>query len=333
MNNLDIVIVTYNRLEKLKKALRCYSLQTASFRNLVVVNNCSTDGTAEYLEKWIGEIKESGSSLFTPIIITTSTNSGGSGGFYLGEKKAMELGADWVFVADDDAYAAPDMVERFYEYIETHDTSKTAAVCAAVHNIDGSVCLYHRDTYATEKVEFIDFIDCFAKKYVRNHSVLSDYDKESFSVDILSYVGSFLNAQALRKVGLVNPNYFIYYDDTEHSFRLRKYGNIDVVPAIKITHEGGAASTKAAGNVIVDWRSYYLIRNDMHMRLKYLPRTVIQKYWLQLRCTIGAWLHHPEVGVFERVERTAMWDAFFGRLGEHKLYRPGWKVLKEEASN
>ena len=328
MQNLNIVIVTFNRLEKLKKTLRHYAGQTKSFRNLIIVNNCSTDGTKEYLSTLPSFFLRGQEKVCDVIIINADENLGGSGGFYLGEKKAMDLGADWVFVADDDAYAEPDMVEHFYQYIELHDTSKTAAVCAAVHNMDGSICLYHRDTYTTEKAEGTGITDLLARKYVRKHSEISDYDRESFKVDILSYVGSFMNGKALKKVGLVNPDYFIYYDDTEHSFRLRKYGDIVVVPVIKIIHEGGAESTNADGNVIVDWKQYYFTRNDMHMRLKYLPRTVIQKYWFQLRCTIGAWLHHPEVNIYEQLERTAMWDAFFGRLGKHKLYRPGWKVTK-----
>ena len=50
--NIDVVIVTYNRLGKLKRALTSYERQTRPFRNLVVVNNHSTDGTLEYLEAW-----------------------------------------------------------------------------------------------------------------------------------------------------------------------------------------------------------------------------------------------------------------------------------------
>ena len=84
---LDLVIVTFNRLEKLKKALSCYEKQTSPFRNLILVNNCSTDGTKEYIDEWQRE-----KTFFGKIVIHTDENLGGSGGFYLGQKKAAELG-------------------------------------------------------------------------------------------------------------------------------------------------------------------------------------------------------------------------------------------------
>ena len=37
--NIDVIVVTYNRLAKLKKALTCYDSQTTPCRNLIVVNN------------------------------------------------------------------------------------------------------------------------------------------------------------------------------------------------------------------------------------------------------------------------------------------------------
>ena len=69
-------------MEKLKKALACYEKQTKSFRNLIVVNNHSNDGTFEYLEKWKSE-----NAIFAKHVINTEDNLGGSGGFYSGQKK------------------------------------------------------------------------------------------------------------------------------------------------------------------------------------------------------------------------------------------------------
>ena len=93
------VIVTYNRLEKLKKALKCYETQTMLPKYLVIVNNCSTDGTKDYLNEWLKE-----TSFIKKIVINTESNLGGSGGFYIGQKKALELDVDWIYLADDDAY-------------------------------------------------------------------------------------------------------------------------------------------------------------------------------------------------------------------------------------
>lgn len=315
---LDIAIVTYNRLEKLKKALLHYEQQTHAFRNLIIVNNCSTDGTGEFLTEYCSQKHDK----FQTVLINTDENLGGSGGFYLGQKKALELNADWVMVADDDAYAAPDMVEQFYNFIEHHDSSKISAVCAAVYNMDGSICTSHRDhCLISHKKRSI------YKVFSRKHSSIEEYSKDYFNIDFLSYVGAFLNTSTLRKSGLVNPLYFIYHDDAEHSFRLKKHGDILVVPKIKITHEGGIETT-ISENITLSWRNYYDKRNETHMLLHHCPRTIIKDFLFLFRCLIGAWIHNITPTIYEEIEHTSKIDALFGRLGKHKKYKPGWKYEK-----
>ena len=50
--NICVVIVTYNRIDKLKKSLKLYSNQEYLPSCIIVVNNNSTDGTKEYLDLW-----------------------------------------------------------------------------------------------------------------------------------------------------------------------------------------------------------------------------------------------------------------------------------------
>ena len=49
---IGVVLVTFNRLNKLKIALESYNTQTYKPSYILVVNNNSTDGTTEYLEEW-----------------------------------------------------------------------------------------------------------------------------------------------------------------------------------------------------------------------------------------------------------------------------------------
>lgn len=315
---LDLVIVTYNRLEKLKKALLCYEKQTQGFRNLIVVDNCSTDGTKEYLDEW-----KHHETTFRKIVIHSSENVGGAGGFYLGQKKAMDIGADWVFVADDDAYATPTMIADFIQFIENHDTSGIAAVCTTVKKVDGGIAYVHRDRFMITKGE-----NWLCKRFERYRTTDDDYQKEYFDIDLLSYVGSFISGKALREVGLVNPRYFIYEDDTEHSIRLRKYGKIIVVPKMQIVHEGDSSGSNSNG---VYWRSYYDLRNKTHMLLKHYPRTAIYTIYTELRRIIGRKIHHDRpVNDYDLLSADAVMDALFGRLGKHSIYRPGTKAMAQK---
>lgn len=68
----------------------------------------------------MGKISEG----FKKLVIHTAENLGGSGGFYLGEERALHLDADWVMIADDDAYPEPNYLEGMQKYIDHHDFQK-----------------------------------------------------------------------------------------------------------------------------------------------------------------------------------------------------------------
>ena len=312
MIKLDLVIVTYNRLEKLKKALRCYEMQTEAFRNLIIVNNRSTDGTDIYLSTLPKSFYNNGRKTCDIIVTNTDENLGGSGGFFIGENAAMKLGADWVFVADDDAYAYPTMGEKFYDFTKKHDTTHIAAICSQIVHCDGKICLSQRQTYHSKGWRFERF---FSNK--------EDYLKDSFSIDLLTYVGSFMNAEALKKVGLVRPDFFIYYDDSEHSLRLKKYGNIIVVPSIVIEHECGR--DVETSQCALSWREYYNIRNRTFTMLKHHPLVGIKAVLGQILDDIHAIRISKTDNSFLKLSRKAIWNAFFQKMGKDDLYKPGWK--------
>ena len=308
--NVDVVIVTFNRLEKLKKALASYEKQTKSFRNMIVVNNHSTDGTLEYLEEW--KQKE---APFSKYVITTEDNLGGSGGFYTGQRFAMTLNPDWVYLADDDAYAEHDMMEQFYKFCETHDVSKLSAICGAVCDIDGHIDVNHRSNYEIIRHRI----------YHRHSSTIEDYKKDDFPIDFLSYVGSFVKMNSIVKVGPVNPSFFIYQDDSEHSLRLRKTGQIVCVPSIKIVHDDKTINKQKWDDDIISWRDYYSVRNETFMLIKYFPLVAIHR----LRKRIFKCCHRKNKdGEYEKLVRTAIKDAWLRRMGKHPIYKPGWQTNK-----
>ena len=76
MNKIVAVVVTYNRLQKLQKCIgRLLVSQEAC--DVIVVNNASTDGTAEWLESVSGE---------GVTVLNSETNIGGAGGFEYNKK-------------------------------------------------------------------------------------------------------------------------------------------------------------------------------------------------------------------------------------------------------
>lgn len=79
----SVVIVTYNRLNLLKECLQCVNQQTLKVTEIVLINNCSTDGTTEFLEDYVQNHNYVN-------LITTEKNLGGSGGFELGVRSVSD---------------------------------------------------------------------------------------------------------------------------------------------------------------------------------------------------------------------------------------------------
>ena len=110
MRKVAAVVVTYNRLEKLKKVLASLESQTRLPQMLVIVNNAATDGTAEYLQEYAQRFALSDSMQLD--IVTLEKNEGGAGGFSAGMRRSYELGADYAWIFDDDGYPEPDALDK-----------------------------------------------------------------------------------------------------------------------------------------------------------------------------------------------------------------------------
>ncbi len=316
MKDVDIVIVTFNRIEKLQYALSCYDQQSAPFRTLIVVDNNSTDGTKEFLAKW-----EKEKSVYSKHVIYLSQNQGGSGGFYEGEKYALSLNPDWVYIADDDAYPEIEMMAKFHKFLSSHANEKLSAICSAVTYINGDIIAECRSNYSIEN-----------NRFCQRSATLEDYSLPFFKFNCLSYVGAFLSTEALRAVGLVNPQFFIYQDDVEHSIRLSEFGDMYCVPSILVKHDSVPITTISKNDLSkVLWKEYYSTRNRLYMLRKHYP-SVGRKAVFSLLDSIRS---HRKTSItpYDKIRLEGCKDAILGKLGIHQVYRPGLLASEETSSS
>lgn len=314
--NVDIVIVTYNRLSKLQNALECYDKQTMPFRTLIVVDNNSTDGTREFLETWKME-----SSAYDRHVIYLPENVGGSGGFYAGEEYALTLNPDWIYISDDDAYPDPDVMQRFYNFQAQHCDEKISVISTTVTFIDRDIILGCRKHVKVED-----------NQLMMNYATVNDYKSSYFECDCISYVGAFLSASALREVGLVNKDFFIYQDDTEHSIRLSKYGKMYCVPSMIVVHDSIPATQMKEDDIQkILWREYYAVRNRLFLLLTHYPSIGKAELMRDIR-EINSH-RNSSLSPVSKMALAGIYDALRGKLGIHSYYRPGLVLSKDVHKN
>ena len=239
------VMVTFNRLQLLKETLNAYLNMQKGFDDIIIIDNNSTDGTFDFLEKFKEQHK------FVQVV-HLDRNIGGSGGFSYGVEVALKnTQSDWLFLADDDAVPDVDMLGTLEEYYSSvSNKNEIAALCTSVIN-NGSYDLDHRRILEKKffKVSDVSKVDLY---------------KNNFITDEISFVGLLVKREVVNKIGLPDKDFFIYYDDTDYSYKIKKCGLIICVPASKMYH-----NTSLRQSTKIDWRSYYSIRNYIVLLKRY----------------------------------------------------------------
>lgn len=302
--NVAAVIVTYNRLEKLKNAIAAYENQLCKPTYIIVVNNASNDGTKEFLSIW----KEEKNGI-SKIVINMNDNLGGSGGFYEGQKAAMQLNdVEWIMVADDDAYPEEDYLLIIKEYLERENTDDIAVICGKVIENESFV-----NTHRTVKTGFFS-------PHLYKPILQEEYDSyDAIELDYASYVGIVINKKKMDIAGCVNPELFIYHDDTDHTYRLGGLGNIICLTQISIIHDCGM--TKINENT---WKAYYDYRNRLYVSKKINFKKFLYLIPVYIAKSLLCPLKGRQFGdIIARL--TAVFDGIRGILGKHPVYAPGWK--------
>lgn len=255
--SIAAVVVTHNRLEKLKRSIDCILPQKV--HAIFVVDNASTDGTADWLKNFNDERLR---------ICSLEENIGGAGGFYAGIKLAIEsTECDWVCCFDDDAYADNSLIDTFRD---KHGRCDAAFVASAVYAADsGEILEMNRPVsrLPSGPIEFMDSILRRRNFVVNNESYLQN---TTIGIEAASMVGLFINAaKAKGGVGLPKPELFLYCDDLIYTSSARLSGETLLFdPQLKFCHDCVDDSVRLYNP---SWKAYLLTRNYIEFYRQIAP--------------------------------------------------------------
>lgn len=239
------VVVTYNRLRVLKECIAALEQQSRRPDQILVINNNSTDGTTEWLQTH-------------PSLTTVKQeNLGGAYGFYTGVKEAYKMGADWIWVMDDDTIPTSTALEKLVN---------AAIATANANDHFGFFC---------SRVLWVDGQQHNANRVFpdpRNKWKGSQEEYKQQGVQLVpnsTFVSVMMSREAVRKVGLPLKEMFIWYDDIEYTQRIT---NADLAGAVVdqsiVIHKTpdnhtNDLYTDDAGKI---WKHRYGMRNQLYFR-------------------------------------------------------------------
>lgn len=294
-----VVIVTYNRLNLLKECIENVNKQTKKIDKVIIVNNASTDGTEEYLDRYVSDDRY--------CIINAKVNGGGAYGFYEGLKVAVQSEIDWVLLIDDDA-----ILDEFYiENINNHvEKNKNIYAFSGVVKTEGIITTQHRTINSS--------------KYCYKPTDVSEelYKEPYFLCDYASFCGLIVSKELVQKIGLPLKDYFIWCDDSEYSMRIAEHSKIMNVNSAILNHK----TFLDRKNSIVLWKDYYGIRNRIDMVKRHFGIVgVIHIYTFSILGLVSKCVkYYKKENIKEIIElyRKAIKDGMRGNLGICKRYLP-----------
>ena len=281
------VVVTYNRLPLLRQCLAALAAQTAQDLTIFLVDNASTDGTAEAVAEM---------ALPNLVYRNTGKNLGGAGGFAYGVREAALAGYDALWLMDDDTLPTPTALE---------------ALLQADRNLQGQYGWLSSRALAPDGTD-----QPMNLQRVTPYKDLPGFDGERISAVMASFVSLFLRTETVRRYGLPIAEFFIWSDDWEYTRRISREKPCYVVPSSRVVHAmQNPGVVNIAKDVPARWARYrYFYRNDVVL---YRREGVIGWLWLLAK---DAW-HTVQVlrdGQGSRAERIKIiWKGFAAGVKFH----------------
>lgn len=283
--NIVVIVVNFNGGALLMRCLESLRNQTLAPARVIVMDNASSDGSADTAVEAFPE--------FTFIRLTDNT------GFAVANNIAVKTadGCEWVALLNPDAYAAPDWLEKFCLATQRNpDFSFFGARMLMDDNpekLDGIGDVYH----ASGLVWRSGHGAMASGRYLQATEVFSP-----------CAAAALYRREDLLAVGGFDEDYFCYVEDVDLGFRLRSKGlRCLYVPDAVVHHTGSALTGKRS-----DFAIYHGHRNLVWTYVKNMPAIL---FWLLLPLHIA--MNIVSVVLFSlrgkgAVILRAKWDAVKG---------------------
>jgi GT2 family glycosyltransferase len=211
----------------------------------ICVDNGSNDGSDNAVEERFPDVE----------LIRTGTNLGFAGGNNVGIRRALERGADWVLLLNNDAVAEPGLAAALAHAASVRPDAGLLA-CKVLFADGRGV------QYAGARV--IAWLGYSGR--ARTSGATGDVDRADGAAMAVSHT-------AVERAGLLDEELFAYAEDVEWSLRIRAAGLAVVYVDDAVVRHKGSASTGGGASTA---NLYYDTRNTIvvYERHSPLPRGV-----------------------------------------------------------
>lgn len=242
MQNLCIILINYNGYDAMNQILQRFYVSNISMDNIVVVDNCSSDGSRNLLSKLKKKLNF--------ILLMADENLGFAAGNNIGINYALQNGYKYIALLNSDLSFDTTIFTSMLNFLDGNSD---------VGIVGPSLWNQHKLVNAGNKISYT--------KIGYDNSILVNNKEKIIDCDFL--IGAFLvvRASALKQVGLMPECYFLNYEETEWELSFKKSGyRICCLKELRAQHIGGQSIGKINGMQV-----YFLRRNIVMFEMRNAP--------------------------------------------------------------
>jgi len=209
MKKVAIVIVNWNS-QRLGYAEGLLTLNNIDYPadkyHVFVVDNASEDGSPDFLEQ----------RLYNTTVIRNNTNTG----FAPANNQIAELGIregyDYIYLLNHDTEVEPDFLRKAVEMMDSQPN---------VGSVQSRLMLYQQPGTINSIGNSIHFLGFGFSN--GGYEKLDNYKREDFDGKEIAYgsgAGVLVNLEAVKKVGLFDPAFFMYHEDLDLGWQIKLAG-------------------------------------------------------------------------------------------------------------
>jgi GT2 family glycosyltransferase len=241
-----VLVLNFNGGEKLLSCLSSVFQSDFPRFEVVVVDNCSTDGSLDTARRNFSRAH----------FIKNSSNAGFAKGNNLGLRFALEKFADYVFVLNNDAVVEKNTISQLVQ--EADGKQAVGILSPLVLSADGKTVWF-----SGGKIDWVKMRAVHDDAAVPEHPYPTEY---------VCGCAMLVNKDVFKKIGLFDERFFLYYEDADFSLRAKKAGfSLLMVPSATVTHlEQSAGRGKS--------KTYWLVFSGLLFFR--IHASSLQKTWL-----------------------------------------------------
>ncbi len=290
------VVLSWNGREDTLSCLRSLAGATYSPLQVLVVDNDSSDGSADAVAREHPGV----------VLVRLDTNRGFAGGMNTGIAEALSRGAEHVMLLNNDTVVEPGFLEPLVEALERGED--TSASCSQIVFLDDPGTIWYagaafrpgRGHHGTNR----------GYGQPRLAEAISPFRTERACGGAM-----LISSKALAEVGSFDESLFAYAEDTDWSLRSARAGRrILVVPASVVRHAVSASSGGASSPDTL----YYGLRNGLVVSERWAPLGPARTWLRRLEAVaahLAQALRSDRRGAGARAVRDGWRDFRAGRLG------------------